>query len=110
MEMGTHINGFHGWIAKASTKSRFNIGYCGSTYQDGAFIAYNMTFSVEHLSHLYIQHIIRLHGVLVTIVLDQDSRFTVEFWRSLQTALGTSLNLSLAFHSQWTARWSKLIK
>ena len=62
------------------------------------FIAYSMTYSVEHLNRLYIQHIVCLHGVPVTIVSDRDSRFTAEFWRSLQAALGTSLNLSSAFH------------
>ena len=64
------------------------------------FITYSITYSVERLSQLYIQHIVRLHGVLVTIVSDRDSYFTVEFWRSLQAALGTSLNLSSAFHLQ----------
>ena len=48
------------------------------------FIAYIMTYLVERLTCLYIQHIVRLQGVLVTIVSDQDSRFTTEFWRSLQ--------------------------
>ena len=76
------------------------MGYCRSTYQDGAFIAYSMTYSVERLSRLYIQHIVRLHGVPITIESDRDSCFTVEFWRSLQTALGKSLNLSSAFHPQ----------
>ena len=61
-------------------------------------VVYNMMYLVECLSHLYIQHIVHLHGVPITIVLDRDLRFTAEFWRSLQTALGTSLNLSLAFH------------
>ena len=37
MEMETYIYGFHGWIAKISTKSRCNMGYYRSTYQDGAF-------------------------------------------------------------------------
>ena len=43
------------------------------------FIAYNMTYSVERLNRLYIQHIVRLHGVRVTIISDRDSRFVVEF-------------------------------
>ena len=55
------------------------------------FIAYNMMYVVEGLSHLYIQHV-HLHGVPVTIVSDRDSRFSAEFWRSLQTDLGISLN------------------
>ena len=59
-----------------------------------------MTYSVERLSQLYIHHIVRLHGVPVSIVSDRDSRFTAEFWESFQTALGTSLRLSSAFHPQ----------
>ena len=62
------------------------------------FIAYSMTYPVEKLSRLYLQHIVRLHGVPVTIVSDRDSRFTAEFWKSLQAAMGTTLNLSTAFH------------
>ena len=64
------------------------------------FIAYSMTYSVEKLSQLYIQQVVRLHGVPVTIVSDRDSRFTAEFWKSLQTAMGTSLRMSSAFHPQ----------
>ena len=64
------------------------------------FIAYSMTYPVEKLSRLYLQHIVRLHGVPVTIVSDRDLRFTVEFWKSLQAAMGTTLNLSTAFHPQ----------
>ena len=69
-EMGTHIYRFRGWIAKVSAKSRCNMGYCGSTYPDGAFIAYTMTYLVEYLSRLYIQHVVNFYGVPVTIVSD----------------------------------------
>ena len=64
------------------------------------FIAYNMTYPVEKMSRLYLQYIVRLHGVPVSIVSDRDSRFMSEFWRSLQKAMGTSLSLSSAFHPQ----------
>ena len=77
------------------------------------FVVYSMTYLVERLSHLYIQHIVRLYGVPVTIVSDRDSRFTAKFWRSLQMALGTSLNLSSAFHPQTdcqTERVNQVIK
>ena len=56
------------------------------------FIAYNMTYPVEKMSHLYLQYIVRLHGVPVSIVSDRDSRFTSEFLKSLQKAMGTSLD------------------
>ena len=41
-----------------------------------------------------------LHGVPVLIVSDRDPRFTSRFWPSLQTALGTRLHFSTAFHPQ----------
>ncbi|XP_073294622.1 uncharacterized protein [Primulina huaijiensis] len=50
------------------------------------------------MARLYIQDIVRLHGVPVNIVSDRDPRFTSRFWRSFQSALGTSLSLSTAYH------------
>ena len=57
---------------------------------------------------MYVDEIVRLHGVLVSIVSNRDPRFTSRFWPSLQTALGTRLHFRTAFHtqtdceSQWT--------
>ena len=48
------------------------------------FIAYSITYPVKKMSRLYLQYIVRLHGVPVSIVSDKDSRFTLEFWKSLQ--------------------------
>ena len=64
------------------------------------FIAYNMTYPIEKMSRMYIQQIVRLHGVPVSIVSDRDSRFTARFWESLQTTMGTFLKLSSVFHPQ----------
>ena len=62
------------------------------------FIAVRMTFILEELYWLYIQEIVRLHGVPVPIVSDKDPRFTENFWRSFQKAMGTQLMMSTAFH------------
>ena len=64
------------------------------------FIAYSIAYSVEKISRLYFQQVVRLHGVPVTIALDRDSRFTDSFWESLQDAMGTSLSMSFSFHLQ----------
>ncbi|GJX37416.1 putative reverse transcriptase domain-containing protein [Tanacetum coccineum] len=37
------------------------------------------------------------HGVPVSIISDRDSHFTSRFWRSLQEALGTNLDMSTAY-------------
>ena len=43
------------------------------------FLAVWMTFSLEEFSRLYIQEIVRLHGVQVSIVSERDPRFTSRF-------------------------------
>ena len=60
----------------------------------------NVEDSLEKLAHLYVDEIVRLHGVPVLIVSDRDPRFTSRFWPSLQAALGTRLHFSTAFHPQ----------
>ena len=63
------------------------------------FLAIRVVFSLEKLAKLYIKEIVRLHGVLMTIVSDRDTRFVSKFWKALHKALGTNLSLSTAFHS-----------
>ncbi len=59
-----------------------------------------MDYSLERLAKLYIDEIVRLHGVPVSIISDRDPRFTFRFWGSLQKALRTRLNFSTTFHPQ----------
>jgi hypothetical protein len=54
-----------------------------------------MTYSVDKLVKLYVDEVIRLHGVPVSIISDRDPRFTSRLWSSLQRAMGTKLNLSM---------------
>jgi hypothetical protein len=64
------------------------------------FLPMKVTDTLERLAQMYIDEIIRLHGIPVSIISDRDSRFTSRFWRSLQEALGTQLKFSTAFHPQ----------
>lgn len=54
----------------------------------------------DKLAKLYIQEVIRPHGVPANIVSDRDPKFTYKFWRALQQALGTELRLSSSYHPQ----------
>ena len=53
------------------------------------FLPVNVEDSLEKLAQLYVDEIVTLHGVPVSIVSDRDPRFTSRFWPSLQTILGT---------------------
>ena len=62
------------------------------------FLAVLMTFTLEEFGRLYIWEIVRLHGVLVSIVSDQDPRFMTHLWKSFQRAMGIQLMMSGTFH------------
>ena len=52
------------------------------------FLVMRLTFTLEEFCMLYILEIVRLHGVLVSIMSDRDSKFTTHFWKSFQRAMG----------------------
>ncbi|GKB01502.1 putative reverse transcriptase domain-containing protein, partial [Tanacetum coccineum] len=70
------------------------------------FLAIREDFSTEKLARLYIDVIVERHGVSESIISDQDGRFTLHFWQTVQRALGTRLDLSTAYHP-WTDRQSE---
>jgi len=47
------------------------------------FLVVNLRMPMAKLSQLYIQEIVRLHGVPSSIVSDRDPRFTSRFWQTL---------------------------
>ncbi|GJW95782.1 reverse transcriptase domain-containing protein [Tanacetum coccineum] len=64
------------------------------------FIPTRETDSMETLTRLYIKEIVSRHGVPISIISDRDSHFTSRFWQSLQSALGTQLDMSTAYHPE----------
>ena len=64
------------------------------------FLSIRMTWSAFQLADLFIQQIVRLHGVPRTIVSDRDGRFTSHFWRQVHAALGMRLHFTTTYHSQ----------
>ncbi|XP_016168602.1 uncharacterized protein LOC107611160 [Arachis ipaensis] len=65
--------------------------------------------TLEKLARLYIQEIIRLHGIPSSIVSDRDPMFTSRSWGALQKAFGTRLHLSTAYHPQTDGQIERMI-
>ncbi|GJR25191.1 putative reverse transcriptase domain-containing protein [Tanacetum coccineum] len=55
---------------------------------------------MEKLARLYLKEAVTRHGILVSIIYDRDPRFTLNFWRSIQKAMSTQLDISTAYHPQ----------
>ncbi|GJZ29615.1 putative reverse transcriptase domain-containing protein [Tanacetum coccineum] len=64
------------------------------------FLAVREDFKTEKLARLYINEIVARHGVPMSNISDRDSYFTSRFSQSLQKALGTRLDLSIAYHPE----------
>ncbi|WVZ63561.1 hypothetical protein U9M48_013184 [Paspalum notatum var. saurae] len=64
------------------------------------FILVKNRYNAQNYAEIYISHIVSLHGVPRTITSDRGSLFVSHFWEQLQTALGTTLIHSSAYHPQ----------
>nr|GEU94641.1 reverse transcriptase domain-containing protein [Tanacetum cinerariifolium] len=65
--------------------------------------------TLEKLTRQYLMKVVSRHGVPVSIIFDCDGKFTSHFWKSLNKALGTRLDMSIAYHLQ-TDRQSETIQ
>ncbi|GJU15113.1 putative reverse transcriptase domain-containing protein [Tanacetum coccineum] len=74
------------------------------------FIPTSKTDSIETLKRLYIKEIVSRHGVPISIISDRDSHFTSRFWQSMQSALGTQLDMSTAYHPETDGQSERTIQ
>nr|GEW09733.1 putative reverse transcriptase domain-containing protein [Tanacetum cinerariifolium] len=74
------------------------------------FVPIRKTDPMEKLERMYLKEAVTRQGILVSIIYDRDPRFTSNFWRSLQKALGTSLDMSTAYHPQTDGQSKRTIQ
>ncbi|GJU61918.1 putative reverse transcriptase domain-containing protein [Tanacetum coccineum] len=65
---------------------------------------------LDKLARLYLKEVVTRHGIPVSIICDRDPRFASNFWRSLQSALGTNLDMSTAYHPQTDGQSERTIQ
>ena len=74
------------------------------------FLAACARDSLEKFARLYLNEVVRLHGVPISIVSDRDPRFTSRFWPKLQEAFGTTLRFNTAYHPQTDGQSERTIQ
>ncbi|GJX97958.1 putative reverse transcriptase domain-containing protein [Tanacetum coccineum] len=59
---------------------------------------------------MYLKEVVTRHGIPIPIICDHDPRFASNFWRSLQKALGTSLDMKTTYHPQTDGQSERTIQ
>ncbi|GJR52683.1 putative reverse transcriptase domain-containing protein [Tanacetum coccineum] len=74
------------------------------------FVPMRETDLMDKLARMYLKEVVTRHGIPLSIICDRDPRFASNFWRSLQNALGTSLDMSTAYHPQTDGQSERTIQ
>ncbi|GJT79563.1 putative reverse transcriptase domain-containing protein [Tanacetum coccineum] len=65
---------------------------------------------LEKLMRQYLKEVVSRHRVPVSIISDRDGRFTSHFWKSLNKALGTRLDMSTTYHPETDGQSERTIQ
>ncbi|GJU38175.1 putative reverse transcriptase domain-containing protein, partial [Tanacetum coccineum] len=65
---------------------------------------------LDKLARLYLNRIVARHGIPALIICDHDGRFTSNFWKSFQKALGTYISMSTAYHPETDGQSERTIQ
>ena len=55
-------------------------------------------FTTKEVARMFLDNVVKLHGVPQTIITDKDKVFTSLFWQGLLKSLGSKLHMSTAYH------------
>nr|GFB49324.1 putative reverse transcriptase domain-containing protein [Tanacetum cinerariifolium] len=68
------------------------------------------TDPMDKLARIYLKEVVMRHGIPISIISDRDPRFASNFWRSLQNALGTRLDVSTTYYPKTDCQSERTIQ
>nr|GFC28143.1 putative reverse transcriptase domain-containing protein [Tanacetum cinerariifolium] len=74
------------------------------------FTSIRETDPMDKHAKIYLKEVVTRHEIHVSIINDRDPRFALNFWRSLQNALGTRLDMSTAYHPETDGQSKRTIQ
>nr|GEV75226.1 putative reverse transcriptase domain, ribonuclease H-like domain, aspartic peptidase domain protein [Tanacetum cinerariifolium] len=74
------------------------------------FLPINEDDTLEKLMRQYLKEVFSRYGVPVSIISDRDGKFTSHFWKSLNKALGTRLDMNTTYHPQTDGQSERTIQ
>jgi hypothetical protein len=74
------------------------------------FLLVRTTHKTKKYAEIYIDQIVRLHGIPKTIVSDRGALFVARFWEQLQKSLGTTVIRSSAYHPQTDGQIERVVR
>ncbi|GJU49773.1 putative reverse transcriptase domain-containing protein [Tanacetum coccineum] len=66
--------------------------------------------TLEKLTRQYLKEVVSKHGVPVSIISHHDGKFMSHFWKSLNKALGTRLDMSTTYHLESDSQSERTIQ
>ena len=74
------------------------------------FLPFKIGQFMNKMTTLYMDNIVKLHGVPKSIVSDRDPKFVSRFWSMFQSSMGTQLKFSTAYHPQTDGQLKRTIQ
>ena len=86
------------------------MGDGGQVDEISHFIPIKRTYSAKEYESIYINEIVSLHGISLSIISDRGSHFTSRFKRSFQKGLSTKVKVKTVFHPQMDGQAERTIQ
>nr|GEV12196.1 putative reverse transcriptase domain-containing protein [Tanacetum cinerariifolium] len=74
------------------------------------FLPIKETDHMDKLARLYLKEVVTRHGIPVLIICKRNPRFTSNFWKAFQKAMGTRLDMSTAYHPETDGQRERTIQ